>query len=83
VSQQPVTSNRSTVREFQARTLKPITAYPINGEGKARVIPGGALVTVHDNVTQGVLTATAHMGGEWYEAIVDPAQFTPYNQTNQ
>lgn len=82
MTNEPATSNRARVLEYQGRTLKPITAYPVNGTGKGRVIPGGALVTIHDNLTQDVLTATAHMGGEWYEAIVTLDQFRRYNPTN-
>jgi hypothetical protein len=80
VNHQPDTSNRSTVREFQARTTNPLPAFPLRGEGKGRVIPGGALVTVHENVTHGLYTATAYMGGEPYEAGIGPNQFVPYHQ---
>ena len=83
MNRQPDTSERSTVQEYQARTLKPLTAFPLRGEGKGRVIPGGALVTIHENVTHGLYTATAHMGGEWYEAGVDPEHFTEYSQTKE
>lgn len=80
MTNEPATSNRSTVREYQARTIKPLTAFPLRGEGAGRVIPGGALVTVHENVTHNLFTATAVMGGEWYEAGIDPDQFKIYNQ---
>lgn len=71
---------RSHVLEYQARTLRPITAYPLSGDGKSRVIPGGALVTIHENTTRAVITATAYMGGDPYEATVNLDQFTKYNQ---
>lgn len=73
-------NHQTEVTVSQARTIKPITAHPINGEGKSRVIPGGALVTIHYNPRMDVHTATAYMGGEPYEAIVDPHQFTTYHQ---
>lgn len=77
---QHIHPQRSRVTEYQARTLKPILAHPLNGDGKGRVIPGGALVTVHENITRGLYTATAYMGGEPYEADITPDQFTRYHQ---
>lgn len=77
-------SKQAHITHHQARTIKPLTAYPVHGHGPSRVIPGGALVTVTENTahTPGevIRTATAYLGGQPYESEIRPDQFTPYNQ---
>ena len=80
-------ANADHITHFQARTVRPITAYALTGQGLPRVIPGGALVTVTENTApaaegrdpdQTVLTATAYMGGVPHECEITADQFTPY-----
>jgi len=78
---------RAHIQVYEARTKRPILAYPLIGNGPGRVIPGGAIVTITANtdpVTENhppgsvVRTATVHLDGIPYEAEVSPDQFTPY-----
>lgn len=80
---------RPHIDVYQARTRRPLTAFPLIGDGHSRVIPGGALVTITENtdpVTENhepgttVRTATAYLGGEPFECEIQPEQFTPYHQ---
>jgi len=80
VNRQELNPVRPAVKEYQARTHKPLTAHPVNGDGKDRVIPGGALVIIHENVAREIHTATAYLGGEPYWTEITPAQFTHYHQ---
>lgn len=78
---------RPHLEVYQARTRRPLAAFPLIGDGPSRVIPGGALVTITENtdpVTENhergvtVRTATAYLDGEPFECEIRPEQFTPY-----
>lgn len=80
------------ISHYQARTRRPLTAYPLTGDGASRVIPGGALVEVTENTApavedrdpdQPLLTATAYLGGIPYECEIQPGQFTAYPNNHQ
>lgn len=82
--------NQDHITHYPARTRRPLTAYPLTGDGHSRVIPGGALVTITENtapVTERhdpdvtVRTATVTMDGVPYETEILPDQFTPYQPT--
>lgn len=76
---------KTRIEVYQARTIRPLTAYPLVGDGLSRVIPGGALVTITENqdpATENhppgvtVWTATAEIGGVLFECEIQPNQFT-------
>ena len=77
MNRQQLNPVKPRVLEYQARTLKPLTATPVHGDGKARVIPGAAKVTIHENTGREIYTATAYLDGAPYWTEITPAQFTP------
>jgi hypothetical protein len=75
------TRNTPHLTSFEARTIKPLAAYALNGEGMTTV-PGGATVTITENtgIEPGrvVVTLTVAIGGVCYARNLksDGSQFT-------